>query len=134
MIGQWDLDTSTSCSLRRCMAVLRAGAAGLQEQEVQVQYLVCPGSADDMIWSIVNSKLHIVGATLDGHTAGTAAGESKPALVVRLSDEHHSGANVAEEACSSHGAAAAAWVKQGSWLFLGADCLMAPCRAQDHIH
>ena len=46
----------------------------LQEQEVQVQYLSCPGSADDMIWSIVNSKLQVVGSTLDGHTAGTAAG------------------------------------------------------------
>ena len=39
-----------------------------------MQYLVCPGSADDMIWSIVNSKLQVVGATLDGNTAGTAAG------------------------------------------------------------
>lgn len=46
----------------------------LQEQEVQVQYLSCPGSADDMIWSIVNSKLQVVGSTLDGNTAGTAAG------------------------------------------------------------
>ena len=27
-----------------------------------------------MIWSIVNAKLRVVGATLDGHTAGTAAG------------------------------------------------------------
>ncbi|CAL5220539.1 g2574 [Coccomyxa viridis] len=45
-----------------------------QDQEVQVQYLVCPGSADDMIWSIVNSKLQVVGTTLDGNTAGTAAG------------------------------------------------------------
>ena len=41
---------------------------------MQVQYLCCPGSADDMIWSIVNAKLRVVGATLDGHTAGTAAG------------------------------------------------------------
>ena len=41
---------------------------------MQVQYLSCPGSADDMIWSIVNSKLQVVGSTLDGHTAGTAAG------------------------------------------------------------
>lgn len=39
-----------------------------------MQYLVCPGSADDMIWSIVNSKLQVVGTTLDGNTAGTAAG------------------------------------------------------------
>ena len=46
----------------------------VQDQEVQVQYLCCPGSADDMIWSIVNAKLRVVGATLDGHTAGTAAG------------------------------------------------------------
>lgn len=41
---------------------------------MQVQYLSCPGSADDMIWSVVNSKLQVVGSTLDGHTAGTAAG------------------------------------------------------------
>ncbi len=39
-----------------------------------MQYLVCPGSADDMIWSIVNSKLQVVGTTLDGNAAGTAAG------------------------------------------------------------
>ena len=51
-----------------------ASLARAQDQEVQVQYLCCPGSADDMIWSIVNAKLRVVGATLDGHTAGTAAG------------------------------------------------------------
>lgn len=45
---------------------------------MQVQYLSCPGSADDMIWSIVNSKLQVVGTTLDGNTAGTAAGSSFP--------------------------------------------------------
>ena len=56
------------------MGVLSVSLCWLQEQEVQVQYLVCPGSADDMIWSVVNSKLQVVGATLDGNTAGTAAG------------------------------------------------------------
>ena len=54
---------------------LRAALLWLQDQEVQVQYLVCPGSADDMIWSIVNSKLQVVGTTLDGNAAGTAAGD-----------------------------------------------------------
>ena len=53
----------------------------VQDQEVQVQYLCCPGSADDMIWSIVNAKLRVVGATLDGHTAGTAAGAVAPPLM-----------------------------------------------------
>lgn len=49
-----------------------------QEQEVEVQYLLAPGSADDIIWGIVKRKLQVVGSALDGHLAGTATGA--PAL------------------------------------------------------
>jgi hypothetical protein len=41
---------------------------------VDVQYLLAPGSADDIIWSMVHSKLRVVGNALDGHLAGTATG------------------------------------------------------------
>ncbi|EIE18768.1 hypothetical protein COCSUDRAFT_49196 [Coccomyxa subellipsoidea C-169] len=45
-----------------------------QEKEVDVLYLLAPGSVDDIIWSMVNSKLRVVGNALDGHLAGTATG------------------------------------------------------------
>ncbi|CAL8464419.1 g3954 [Coccomyxa elongata] len=45
-----------------------------QEQQVNVQYLLAPGSADEIIWSLVQSKLRVVGSALDGHLAGTATG------------------------------------------------------------
>ncbi|BDA49699.1 probable SWI/SNF-related matrix-associated actin-dependent regulator [Coccomyxa sp. Obi] len=45
-----------------------------QDQQVNVQYLLAPGSADDIIWSLVQSKLRVVGNALDGHLAGTATG------------------------------------------------------------
>ena len=41
---------------------------------MDVQYLLAPGSADDIIWSMVHSKLRVVGNALDGHLAGTATG------------------------------------------------------------
>ena len=45
---------------------------------MNVQYLLAPGSADDIIWSLVQSKLRVVGNALDGHLAGTATGKSQP--------------------------------------------------------
>ncbi len=41
---------------------------------MDVLYLLAPGSVDDIIWSMVNSKLRVVGNALDGHLAGTATG------------------------------------------------------------
>lgn len=46
-----------------------------QEAALDVQYLVAPGSADDIIWQTVNRKLQVVGNALDGHLAGTAIGD-----------------------------------------------------------
>lgn len=40
-----------------------------------MQYLVAPGTADEIIWRVVNRKLQVVGNVLDGHLAGTATGE-----------------------------------------------------------
>lgn len=102
-----------------------------------MQYLVCPGSADDMIWSIVNSKLHVVGATLDGNTAGTAAGKS-PAESYCQTSKHEclSCGGIADAACSCF-TEAAAWMaggKQDHGYFLTAHYLVSRCRAQDHIH
>jgi hypothetical protein len=47
-----------------------------QVGQVDVHYLIAPGSADDIIWPTVNQKLQVVGTVLDGHLAGTAVGES----------------------------------------------------------
>lgn len=48
-----------------------------QESTVDVHYMCAPGSADDIIWRIVNKKLQVVGETLDGHLAGTATGAAQ---------------------------------------------------------
>ncbi len=45
---------------------------------MNVQYLLAPGSADEIIWSLVQSKLRVVGNALDGHLAGTATGNLPP--------------------------------------------------------
>ncbi len=107
-----------------------------------MQYLVCPGSADDMIWSIVNSKLQVVGTTLDGNTAGTAAGAcSYAASNTAGSYCHISSKNTTcfpimlvktvkmQDSCCNHGRSAVRIL-----LLVIAHCFVALRRSQDHIH
>ena len=53
-----------SCCAMPCRAV--------QRQALEVHYLLAEGSADDVIWPLVNHKLRVVGRAVAGATGEAA--------------------------------------------------------------